>query len=119
MVILVCGGRDYTAKDDAFFCLDQLHAQHGITGVVQGDARGADALAKMWAQARGVPHFDYPADWSKHGKAAGHIRNAEMLLNNPKPTYCVAFPGGRGTADMVSKAKAAGLVVWQPYSGVQ
>lgn len=115
MIVLVCGGRDYPARQDAFSCLDSLHAQYGITGIVEGEARGADTLAKEWAIARGVTLYPHRADWDTHGKKAGHLRNAAMLNNNPPPTYCVAFPGGRGTADMVSKAKAAGLVVWLPY----
>ena len=31
------------------------------------------------------------------------------------PEYVVAFPGGRGTANMIDVAKERGLTVWQPY----
>jgi len=50
------------------------------------------------------------AKWSKHGRAAGPIRNQEMI-DECKPDLVVAFPGGRGTADMVRRAKAAGIRV--------
>ena len=57
-----------------------------------------------------VPCRVYPADWKANAKAAGPIRNAEMLADF-KPDTVIAFPGGRGTADMVRKAKAAGVRV--------
>jgi hypothetical protein len=40
----------------------------------------------------------HPADGKKHGRAAGPIRNQKMP--EEKPELVVAFPGGRGTADM-------------------
>jgi hypothetical protein len=33
------------------------------------------------------------------------------MITEGKPDYVVAFKGGRGTADMIRKARAAGLVV--------
>lgn len=57
-----------------------------------------------------VKYVGYPAEWEAHGKAAGPIRNAHML-SDFKPDLVVAFPGGRGTADMVKKAQDAGVTV--------
>src|SRR5690606_30354012 len=51
----------------------------------------------------------YPADWRRHGRAAGPIRNQEMA--DAGADLCIAFPGGRGTADMVRRARAAGIPV--------
>lgn len=50
------------------------------------------------------------ADWKKHGKAAGPIRNG-IMLRDGKPDMVVAFPGGRGTANMVDQARLADLIV--------
>jgi hypothetical protein len=61
----------------------------------------------------GIPHEPHPADWESYPRAAGAIRNSQMLLTNPQ--YCVAFPGGRGTADMMRKAALHGLTVYVPY----
>jgi hypothetical protein len=58
----------------------------------------------------GVPVSAHPADWFSHGKAAGPIRNQEMLAMEA-PALVVAFPGGRGTADMVRRARKAGVDV--------
>jgi hypothetical protein len=52
----------------------------------------------------------YEADWESHGRAAGPIRNAKMLIEG-KPDYVIAFPGGYGTLDMKKKAIKAGLEV--------
>lgn len=48
--------------------------------------------------------------WKDHGKAAGPIRN-QLMLDDFKPDLVVAFPGGKGTADMVKKAQDAGVTV--------
>lgn len=116
MRILVCGGRDYTDETYVFRQLDRLHAKKGVSVLIHGNARGADTLAKKWATSRGIPHLPFPADWDAHGKAAGPIRNREMLRDG-KPDGVVAFPGGQGTADMVAVATKAGLVVWDLRRG--
>ncbi len=108
--VLVCGGRDYADHERAFAVLDDLHARRPIAIVIHGGARGADALADAWAMERGAISQAYPADWATHGKGAGPIRNAIMIAEG-KPDLVVAFVGGKGTADMVAKAKRAGVQV--------
>lgn len=113
--ILVCGGRDF---NDNEFLKHQLTALFHIYGqfvLVHGDARGADTLAKEWAEHVGLPIEAYPADWKKHGKRAGPIRNREMLASGID--YVVAFPGGEGTAHMVSIASREGILVWDLRRG--
>lgn len=111
MRVLVCGGRDYSDWPAVSATLDGVDEESGgIAVVLHGGATGADQLADDWAKQRGVTHVRYPAQWDKHGLAAGPIRNARMLTEG-KPDLVVAFPGGRGTRDMVAKAKAAGILV--------
>jgi hypothetical protein len=86
-----------------------------VTTVVHGGAKGADALAGRWADAREVNTEVFYADWAR-GKRAGPERNQRML--DSKPDLVVAFPGGRGTADMVRRAKAAGIEVIEVEEGV-
>jgi len=50
------------------------------------------------------------ANWAELGRKAGPIRNQQML-DEGKPNLVVAFPGGRGTADIVRRARAAGIEV--------
>jgi hypothetical protein len=113
MRVLVCGGRDFADREFAFAMLDRAHAKNGITCIIEGGARGADRLAKEWALSRGVGLDEFPADWTTHGNRAGPIRNKEML-DKGKPKGVIAFPGGRGTDDMVRRAQEAGVKVWRP-----
>lgn len=108
MRVLACGGRFYSKKDVVFRSLASLHETRPISLLINGGASGADMLAFMWAVENEIPTETYKADWSKHGKAAGPIRNAEMLSRG-NPDVCIAFEGGRGTADMARKAEAAGV----------
>jgi hypothetical protein len=107
--ILVCGGREFADKGRVFTVLDYYReTSGGFMVVIHGAARGADSLAGEWATTRGIPVEAYPANWERDGRRAGPIRNAQMLREG-KPTVVIAFPGGRGTADMIAQAKRAGV----------
>lgn len=108
--VLVCGGRDFNDALTLGSWLGGIHKDHGISVLIHGGARGADFMAGKFAEWQGIPVKVYPADWDKDGKAAGPIRNARMLAEG-KPDLVVAFEGGNGTADMVAKAKRAGVKV--------
>jgi len=113
MRVLVCGGRDYSDAKALFAVLDNIRREYGPITVIQGGATGADALARKWCgMERNVHMINVPADWKAHGRAAGPIRNQRMLTEH-KPDMVLAFPGGRGTADMVRRAKAAGVRICQ------
>ena len=113
--ILICGGRDYFKYREFDRYMDEIYGDIGEGEdfdcvVVQGGAKGADFLAKGWAYSMGFPCEEYPANWKQYGKAAGSIRNQQML-DEGKSDIVVAFPGGSGTADMVRRAKKAGVEV--------
>lgn len=108
--LIVCGGRDYPNGVRIYDTLDRIASARGKPAALRhGSARGADMWGESWARCRGVPAVRYPADWRKYGPAAGPIRNAAMLAAGAD--LVVAFPGGRGTEDMVRRAKAAGVPV--------
>ena len=113
MKLLVCGGREFTDRDFVFATLDRVDARRQVFLLIHGAARGADTLAEEWAKARGVSYAPNPARWAELGRRAGPIRNQEML-DLWAPDGVVAFPGGAGTADMVARARAAGVTVWVP-----
>jgi hypothetical protein len=108
--VLVCGGRDYSDRDRVFAELDALAAYRRLGVVIHGAETGVDSLAGAWAQARGVHCRAYPANWDTDGKAAGLLRNQQML-DVENPDLVVAFSGGRGTNDMVTRARAAGIEI--------
>lgn len=112
--VLVCGGRDFADRQWLYRILDGLHEAHPIGQIIQGGARGADTLAKDWARDRGVSVSTFLAAWKEHGRRAGPLRNQRML-DEGKPDLVVTFPGGRGTADMLRRAKIAD-VDWMTLS---
>jgi len=127
--VIVCGGRDYGWRMNTnrtktvdkveveylFRKLDLLRdAVENVIGrklfIIQGEATGADSWAKKWAEINGITTLDFPADWDTHKKAAGFIRNKQML-DEGKPELVIAFKGGNGTAMMIDIAKKANVPV--------
>lgn len=109
MIILVTGGRKYADVNAVYTTLDAVIGVKPPERVilVQGGAKGADKIAKQWAKDRLVHCAQVDAYWDLLPTMAGTRRNSGMLLL--KPDILVAFPGGRGTADMKTKARAAGI----------
>lgn len=117
--VLVCGGRNYPHADRIFAVLDDLQPRLVIAGcsgsqTVSPSGRvvrvGADLIALRWAYARGVPSMRFRAAWGCYGRKSGPLRNGWMLEYG-NPDLVIAFPGGRGTANMVDQAKKAGVPV--------
>lgn len=121
MRVLVCGGREFDDWDTLYSTLYEVF-DNGVRPlnepftVIEGGAKGADFLARVWAKYMSIEYpvsfEEYPADWKSHGKSAGSIRNQQML-DQGKPDLVVAFPGGSGTADMVKRAKNAGVKIME------
>jgi YspA, cpYpsA-related SLOG family len=106
MKLIIAGGRGYqfTAHD-----VEMLDAILDVTEVVSGGAQGADAEGEEWAAERGIPVRTFRADWNKHGRAAGPIRNREMA---EYADALALFPGGRGTDSMFREGTKAGLKIF-------
>jgi hypothetical protein len=111
MKVVVCGGRNFRSPAQVFRELDRLHAELRFTDLMQGGCpTGADCFAREWATTKPeIQRCVCRAEWDKYGLAAGPRRNGRMC--KWKPDLVVEFPGGRGTADMVRQAKAAGIPV--------
>jgi hypothetical protein len=119
MRILVCGGRDYGSKIEGDLVLPDLEKIENVysvldqlkpTVIIEGGARGADSIARSWAIKNNINLITERADWEKHGKSAGPIRNSKMLKDY-KPDMVLALPGGSGTNHMKKIAKEAGIEV--------
>lgn len=105
--VVVTGGRDF---DDILAVVGAFHDYGPFDVVAHGGARGADQLAASVARVNRIPTVEYAADWKAHGRAAGPIRNREML-DHFRPDVVLAFPGGRGTSDCVKAARERGIRV--------
>lgn len=114
MRVLVCGGRYGCESVESE--LSALHADIPFSLLIHGGATGVDSQAGCWAYANQVPIKVYRAAWRKpdgtRDRSAGPRRNARML-HEEQPDLVVAFPGGKGTADMVRRAKAADVPVME------
>lgn len=127
MRVLVCGGRRYRDRDHIWNSLSELDKKEGpFDVIIHGAATGADTEAEWWAKGKGRKHAPFQAQWddisqpdaivrlrkdgSRYDALAGIRRNTRMIEEG-RPDLCVAFPGGPGTADMVRKARAAGIRV--------
>jgi hypothetical protein len=126
MRVLVCGGREFGYKyvnGVRYVDYEQLKVMYdvldeiNITTLITGRARGADRFSEIYARRLGVDIFAFPADWNKHGRSAGPIRNQQML-NEGKPDLVIAFPGGTGTSHMCKIAEKAGVEVRKIELGV-
>lgn len=138
MVVILCGGRKYADYPKVKMVLDRLDSE-GMTVLVSGGCTGADRLARRWAEEQGyikgppsrprvwerLPsvtypdtgefcqhkvYMEFPALWGSYGRAAGPMRNKEML-EETNPDLVVFFPGGTGTAGMKKLAEEAGVKV--------
>lgn len=110
MRVLVCGSRDWTDYEAIRREIMTLPASLNL--VIHGNAVGADRAAGRAASLSGIEVASYPADWKKYGRAAGPIRNQQML-DEGRPDLVLAFwkNKSRGTEDMIRRARKAGIEV--------
>lgn len=71
------------------------------------DYCGADWLALKWAEENWYERLLFVPDWDRHGKAAGPIRNRDMLEKAGGNAFFVAFWDGKspGTKDCITQAR--------------
>lgn len=110
--ILICGDRNWTNFQVILEALSKEHQRDPVEVVIEGDATGADTMGRLAAERLGIPVLSFPADWRKHGRAAGPIRNRQQLKEG-QPTLVLAFhdfiENSKGTLDMVNVARNAGV----------
>lgn len=101
--ILICGDRNWTNYDVILKSLSDEHQRESVEVVIQGEATGADVMGKQAAIQLGIPVLSFPADWRKHGRSAGPIRNRQQLKEG-KPTKGLVYhdflENSKGTKDM-------------------
>ena len=120
--LLVTGSRHWRDPRPVEYALREAWYDLGRGEVVLvhgAEPNGLDTLAAQIWEAHNLPTEAHPADWGRHGKKAGPIRNQEMVDRGAD--LCLAFPlaGSRGTVDCMQRAEAAYIEVRvvQPRQG--
>jgi len=102
--VAIVGSRDYPQPGAVRGFVRSLAAEHQDLVIVSGGARGVDLIAEGEARKLGVPVKVWPADWERHGRRAGYLRNVKIVADSNR---VVAFWDGtsRGTAHTVGIAR--------------
>jgi hypothetical protein len=112
MILLGSGNRNWTDYVAILTALGECRKNHLVTKIIHGNARGADTYIEAASQILKIPTKPYPADWEQYGRAAGPIRNAQMLFEG-RPDMMVAFASDfqtwSGTVHMCVLASNANL----------
>lgn len=117
MKAIIAGSRNYNnyvylKQQVDYFREHQFDAK--ITEIVSGGARGVDSMGERYAAENDISLKIFPADWNKHGKAAGHIRNRQMA--DYADILIAVWDGeSKGTKNMIDtmqKLKKPVFVVW-------
>lgn len=103
--VLVTGDRNWTDWTVVWNALDLLAP---IDAVIEGGARGVDRIARRWGETRRVRVETFPAFWNAYGRAAGPLRNQQMLDEGRPDTVLWVHDDldrSKGTRDMVGRAR--------------
>jgi hypothetical protein len=91
--------------------LDKARARHPEMVLIHGGSpKGAERIAALWADNRGVAQIAFKPDWTRHKTAAPFKRNDRML--EEMPIGLVAFPGSGISRNLADKARGMGIPVW-------
>ena len=119
--IIICGGRHFDDYEALEKVVDKVISELKLTSqeieIVSGHCQGTDLLGELYAEKHGLKCTVFPANWKKFGKAAGPIRNSEMIKyisdsENPAVIALVG-PNAKGTMDTVNKAIKARFSVYK------
>jgi hypothetical protein len=104
MKLAVVGSREFSDYDMMKLFLDSYKEHNSSLILVSGGApRGADNLAERYAREHNLEIILFFPDWQKFGKAAGMIRNTDIIQEADE---VIAFWDGvsSGTHDSIKKA---------------
>lgn len=108
MRVLITGSRGWADKDAIWNKLDQLD-KHDLVIVHGRCPWGADQIANDWARKNNVAIEPHAALWNKFGRAAGHIRNKEMVDSGADVCYAFLLDDSPGTLGCIKLAESAGI----------
>jgi len=110
MKVIIAGSRGFSDLQLLYAKCEEILANVKEAEIVSGTAKGADKMGEHYASLRGFSVKQFPADWNKHGKSAGYLRNKDMA---EYADMLIAFWDGesRGTKHMIDLANERKLTV--------
>lgn len=119
--IIICGGRHFNDYEALESLVNSALTEKGLDSneveIVSGHCEGADMLGELYAEKHGIVCKAFPAEWEKYGRAAGPIRNSQMIeyASESAIPIVVAFvsPRTKGTTDTVNKAIKRGFSIFR------
>ena len=106
MIVAIVGSRSFTDYAELKRVVSSMK-NITITKIVSGGASGVDRLADYYAQDNIIPFTVILPDWKKYGKAAGPIRNRQIV---EMADYIILFwdgvsKGTKSTLDICKELK--------------
>jgi hypothetical protein len=105
-MVLICGSRNWS---DVHAIRKELVRLPPNATIIHGGAPGADRTAGWLAEDLGFTVHEYLADWKRHGRRAGILRNLEMLDAGPDLVIAFQRNGSKGTQHTIDEAKRRGI----------
>ena len=110
--LLVTGSRTWTDEQTVHTALESCRAYYGDDLViVHGGAMGADLIAARWCEHHGVTQEVHRAQWRRHGRSAGMVRNAAMIDTRPAGVLAFIKDNSPGASQCAREAEARGVPV--------
>jgi hypothetical protein len=111
MRVLICGDRNWTDRRRIGWYLNTLPVG---SVVIHGNAPGVDRIAAELARELGFEVIAFPAQWWRYGRAAGPLRNKQMIDEGRPDKVAYAhddLDASTDTRGIVDQAHSAGIPV--------
>jgi hypothetical protein len=105
--LAIIGSRNFNDYD---LLIEKVGKIENIEAIISGGASGADALAQQYAKDNGLPILIYYPDWDGIGRAAGFIRN-QQIVNKCDELIAFVVNESKGSMHSVTLAKEKGVKV--------
>jgi len=117
MKVIIAGSRTlYPTLDEISDYLIEADFRLNLTEVICGMAKGVDLQGKLWAERAKIPVAKFPANWNKHGRSAGAIRN-KMMAEDADALLLIWDGKSRGSKNMLDNAETHRLLIKEVING--
>jgi len=111
MIFVCTGGRDHNNPE----LIGRILSAVDPKGIIVGDCpTGVDLYVRAWCERNRINFTVFEADWCEYGKAAGPLRNEDMIDFALKMNaILLSFKGGKGTKNCTDYARSKNMIVME------